>query len=444
MPELIESPHVLRNLMGNHFELIKRLDPLPRERGRTGEFRQKLISKFGEKCGYCSLATTVDAAHLIPLEIGGTTEEENLILLCRKCHSHFDAGALSIRAMLEVAKEWRSGTPLVMPRSPLADIRPPSPTITEPPSSVGKALERVLLLQKDRKWVKAIGLIDDLLKDSGVFHLPGCYYLLIKRAELTRRRAARGVLEEALRSLQDIDQNKLPEKYWPVFYYEYGYVQRLRGYHAEAARLYHLSGEAAVKMEKSSIPPLGYIAASVNEILCRIAERESLTQEEVRDFENRLNELERTSARHGQYWGGRWALNCAAHRLQLLLKISDKNGSWWALERLRDLYYRSDLSSGWDSGARQSVSLLEGLTRTFFPHDSSDLDTGIGLLARSFVTRLGPRQRPEGIRDVGFGLIDGFRKKVETSMEQTCLVLEGLMNRTLDGTSVLWSWRVKV
>ena len=123
------------------------------------------------------------------------------------------------------------------------------------------------------------------------------------------------------------------------------------------------------------------------------------------------------------------------------LKKRDKDGSWKALRELQDLYYRSDLRSGWDSAGRQTMSSLEGLTLLLFPCDDSDLDKGIGLLSRSFMTRLGPRQRPEGIRDVALGLVVGLRGKGLRTMEEMCSVLEGLMNQTMDGTSVLWPWR---
>ena len=92
---------------------------------------------------------------------------------------------------------------------------------------------------------------------------------------------------------------------------------------------------------------------------------------------------------------------------------------------------------------RQSCRIATGLTRVLFPLDHYDLDNGIGLLSRAFMTRLGSRQRPEGIRDVVLGLIVGLRAKGLRTMEETCAVtvLEGLMNQTMDGTSILWPWR---
>lgn len=76
-----------------------------------------------------------------------------------------------------------------------------------------------------------------------------------------------------------------------------------------------------------------------------------------------------------------------------------------------------------------------------FPRDRVDLETGIALLARAFVTRTGLRQRPEGIRDAGFGLIEGCRKTEGKLSRNTVDAIERIMNQTIDGTSVLWPWR---
>jgi len=440
MLETIESTYLIRKRLGNHLMLLKNLDPLRQERQLTRKWRRILIDKFGTTCGYCAASRGVDTAHLIPLEIGGTTVCENLILLCSGCHERFDTGRVSIHAMSEVANEWRRGMVSASPRPALDDMRPPSPTFTEPLGSIRGVLHKISDFQTQRKYVKATKFIDQYLANSRPINSER-YYLLIKRAELTRRRSARGVLDEALYSLQALKLNKLPERYLPWFYYEYAYVQRLRGNHDGAANLMRRSAEVSQKIEKSGRLSLGFIAASVNEILCQMAIRDSLTEIQVRDFRDRLDELRKVAAEHGQYWGGRWALNCVAHKLQVRLKKRDKDGSWKELTELRTLYYQSDIRSGWDSAARQTMSLMEGLTRVLFPCDDSDLNRGIDLLSRSFMTRLGSRQRPEGIRDAGLGLIVGLRVKGLRKMEETCTVLEGLMNQTMDGTSVLWPWR---
>jgi hypothetical protein len=295
-------------------------------------------------------------------------------------------------------------------------------------------------MANDRKYVKATKLINERLDEERTTGA-GLIYLLIKRAELTRRRSAHGMVQRALDFLKDINPKSVPPKFRPVFFYELGYVHRLLGKHADAAPFMRSSVEASRKLGKGSLPGLDYVAALDNEIFCEMASLHKLTNRQVEEFEGRVNELKAIAVKHGGYWGGRWASNCAASALQVRIKAADSAGSWEALSHVRKAYFDWDLSKGWDAAARQSMSQLEGLVKVLFPRTDADLDSGTGLLARSFLSRLGHRQRPEGIRDVGFGLAKGLRKKGARDIKCTAELLESLMSRTVDGTSVLWPWR---
>ena len=200
--------------------------------------------------------------------------------------------------MSEVANEWRCGTVSASPRPPLDDVRPPNPTLTEPPGSIRGLLHKISGFQTQTKYVKATDFIDQYLANCRLVDSER-YYLLIKRAELTRRRSARGVLGEALRCLKTIELDRLPEFYWPYFYYEQAYVSRLQGNHAEAARLMRRSAEVSKQIGQSGKPSLGFVAASVNEILCQMAIRDYLTKTQAQDFDHRLDELRKIAAEHG-------------------------------------------------------------------------------------------------------------------------------------------------
>ena len=283
---------------------------------------------------------------------------------------------------------------------------------------------------------KAIKTIDLKLLDSNLNN-NARLYLWRKKAELTRRRSARGVIAEALNILQNVDVKEIPPKQQPIFFYELGYVHRLGGNHSEAAQIYRKSAEASKKIDSI----LECIAASVNEILCLLAAKDSLSRKKAIEIIDRLNNFKKKAEEYGGYWGGRWALNCAGHKLQVCLKWGDKEQSWKALTQLKNQYFKSDLRNGWDAASRQSISLLEGLVRTMFPRDDVDIDVGIGLLARAFATRLGPRQRPEGIRDVGFALVKVIRKTDKKLPKDTIDLIERLMKQTMDGTSYLWPYK---
>jgi hypothetical protein len=434
---LIESSKALRKYLGDHLSKIKRLDPLPSERQLTAKFRKVLVKKHGKRCGYCGRRGKVEAAHIVPLEIGAKTKN-NLILLCKPCHKAYDNGAVSIKSMKKVAGRWRNGS--VGRRQMLVVPVPPNPTVELPPSGVRRFLKIILQLQSDCKYEMALDEVDQKLTDSQITRSTRVY-LEIKRAELTRRKAAKGVVKQALRLLDKIDVSRVPRKYQPVFYYEFAYIHRLLGLHDEALKLLRCGSAALSKQSKKQRSQVAKVAGGVNEILCQVAKKDKMTKKEAKNFESKLRRLEKASKREGGYWGGRWMLNCAAHTLQIRLKAKDRRGSWKALKRLRNMYLNSDIKKGWDIAGRQTLSQLEGLVRVLFPNDKDDLDVGVGLLARSVVTRLGNRQRPEGIRDTGLGLEIGLRKRKKRGFLRTAGKLKNLMSQTLDGTSVLWPYR---
>lgn len=442
MADPIDSSYMLRSRLGHHLTTMKNLDPLVKQRNKTRVLRRQLLRKYGKACAYCGRRRKVDTAHIEPLEIGGPTTAENLILLCTPCHKEYDNGAASIKEMLAVADRWKRRGPPAPSRAGLRVAVPPEPTMTRSPASVSRVLSEVLVLQMERKYRKAVKTINGELAHSSSADA-GRLYLMIKRAELMRRRSGRGTVKQALQYIEEIKPAEVPHQYLLVFYYEYGYIHRLMGHHVEAARLMKLSADASQKQTKDSILPIDFVAASANELLCLMADKESLTAKDAKTFERSFNELEVLSRKHGGYWGGRWAVNCATHKLQVQLKSGNKKASWRTLKALRECYFSLDVHTGWDAGGRQSVSQLEGLTRVLFSRSNEDLETGIGLLARSFLSRLGPRQRPEGVRDAGFGLSRGLRKKGGATCTKTSLVLENLMNQTMDGTSVIWPWKAE-
>jgi hypothetical protein len=295
-------------------------------------------------------------------------------------------------------------------------------------------------MQRERKFFKAIKTVIGALDNDKLTETEQTY-LLIKRAELFRRRSARGVVQQALEYLLEITPQKIPARYRPVYYYELNYVHRLLGNHNEAAQVIRLSAKASLACSGSQ-PQVDYVAALANELLCNLSGIAKLSTNQARQFEKKLTELRVIAEKCGEYWGGRWALNCAAHTLQVRIKANDERGSWKLLEELKNIYFDSDVTNGWDSGGYQTISSLEGLIHVLFPQSYEDIHTGVGLLARSFMTRLGPRQRPEGIRDAGFGLSIGMCKTKDKSLIHLSKYIEKLMKQTVDGTSVLWPWRL--
>ena len=432
---LIETSSQVKKALGNHLHVIKELDPLPEQREKTKSLRKQLVKQFGERCALCSSNDKVQAAHIVPLEIGSTTDINNLILLCRKHHSLYDTGHLSINSMIQVARDWRNGKSLS--GNIFVENVNVKAAITEPPASIKDTFDQVLVFQRERKLKKASDLLKGMLGNRAISK-KDANYLFVKLAEITRRRDAQGVLRQARFYINKVDLNCLHRKYLSVFYYENFYIHRLTGFHAKAQQMANLSAESSLKENKGKAIPLGYVAARTNALLCELTQYDKPNSSQLKYFVSELDKLEEIAQHHGQYWGGRWALNCAAHRLQVYLKAKNEK-SLLELENLRNLYYEMDIRTGWDSGGLQSISLLEGLTNVSFSELSSDIKKGVRLLARSFLSRLKRSQRFEGIRDAGFGLAIGFSKLGKYS--KTASILTDVMNRTIDGTSYIWPWK---
>jgi len=434
----IESATVLIRQLGSDLAIIKKLDPLRRSRDETKNFRLRLLREYDTKCGCCTQSfkrDELEIAHIIPLEIGGLTIDSNLIVLCKTCHRSYDSGHWSINCMTQVAENWRKGI-LTEPRPKLGLIKDIPPVRFFPPESVRGLLADVSQMQVMRKFVKAINLIATYIAENPT-NADDRIYLLIKQAEMHRRRSAQGTAHQALRTLNEINPSDVPSESRSHFYYELGYVHRLLGKHQDASALMRLSADSS-RHEQEGLPGVDYVAALGNEILCRMAMEQKPDEKMSKDFEKDFDNLKKIALRSGTYWGWRWALNCAMHALQVRIKANDSRGSWKRLQQVRNDYFNSDLSKGWDIAARPTMTSIEGLVRILFSKEDADLDLGIRLLARAFITRLGRRQRPEGIRDIGFALAIGLRKQAAASMQSTAQRLEKLMIATVDGTSVLW------
>jgi prephenate dehydrogenase len=55
--------------------------------------RRKVADDAGHRCGYCLsheriVGTIMDIEHIIPISLGGATEEDNLWLACSACNGH--------------------------------------------------------------------------------------------------------------------------------------------------------------------------------------------------------------------------------------------------------------------------------------------------------------------------------------------------------------------
>ncbi|MEZ5378818.1 MAG: HNH endonuclease [Acidimicrobiales bacterium] len=70
-----------------------------RKRLHQAEFRQRVLRAYRRSCGFCSLKHTelLDAAHIKPDGLGGSTATSNGLALCKIHHAAFDQQIVGIR-----------------------------------------------------------------------------------------------------------------------------------------------------------------------------------------------------------------------------------------------------------------------------------------------------------------------------------------------------------
>jgi 5-methylcytosine-specific restriction endonuclease McrA len=53
---------------------------------RWDAIRRKVLRNSGGVCGACGKDGAVEVDHIIPRHLGGSSEPDNLMAVCRKCH----------------------------------------------------------------------------------------------------------------------------------------------------------------------------------------------------------------------------------------------------------------------------------------------------------------------------------------------------------------------
>ena len=52
--------------------------------------RKKKAAEHIKQCAFCGTKKNLEEHHMIPLSMGGTNDELNLIFLCKDCHNSLD------------------------------------------------------------------------------------------------------------------------------------------------------------------------------------------------------------------------------------------------------------------------------------------------------------------------------------------------------------------
>ncbi|NQU84037.1 MAG: HNH endonuclease, partial [Parcubacteria group bacterium] len=204
----------------------------------------------GKKCAVCGKNNLkIAAAHIEPLEVGGVTTEENIILLCSKsinsdapgCHELFDDGLSSIK-QIEKLKNSKC-------LCECGAIRNQMMKLWEKRKNEQNSLQQLI---SKRHWGIALKL---LKKQNNNIQNEKQFRIIIQEAEINRKRTAKDGLKKAKNILNFISNSiqSVPVELHSQFYYESGYVHLLRGEHALALKQFEMSeGCATNNIEKTA------------------------------------------------------------------------------------------------------------------------------------------------------------------------------------------------
>jgi len=440
----IESTDQLRKVLETRglLSVVKRLDM--KDRADNQAYRKRLEGKYRSRkakkpvCAYCGdHDRSLYVSHIEPVEIGGPTTENNLVLLCKSCHGAFDKGAVSISEMKKIAERWTCRRRRSLEESSSV------PEMTKPPAALRKFVCDIRKMERERSGQAGVRQIATRLRDTGLKKAHRTY-LGILQAEMIRRGAGRKAIDKAMNKLETVPLSEVPPECRGYYCYERGYLLRLAGRHNQACCWMKQGAREARRRTGAHRAGVDYVAASVNVILCEVASQSRITPQKAKGLLRRIDQLASVARKNGGYWGGRWELNCAVQTLQVHIRADHKRGSWKALNKMVKTFEGYDATTGWGEADRQTISLLRGVVHARFHRNCAELADGVRLLARSFMSRIKDnRQKPEGIRDVGIELARALARYTRGDAERIRVArqLEDVITKVVDGTSVLWPQR---
>jgi 5-methylcytosine-specific restriction endonuclease McrA/tRNA threonylcarbamoyladenosine modification (KEOPS) complex Pcc1 subunit len=420
------------------------------------------------KCTDCKANNiSLVAHHIEPLEVGGKTDGDrqysNLILLCKTCHEKVHKGLISIDKLRELKNKEIPKNGVF--RKELTHVR----GIPDTAQTIHNEIQP--LIQK-RFFAKAINIIDcyqSTISDND----QAKYYLLIKKAELTRRRPGKNMRRKALEDLNAIEnENVLGLANKLRLYNERAFIYRLLGCHSKAIsdsdRVIRLFNErknnSGYKSDKEGQYQHEHVVASLCKLTCEL----SLTKnvDNLEKFIGRLETLQNNINQIGEYWKGRCMLNIISNKLKIYIKAKDackrnninQIGEYWkgrcmlniisnklkiyikakdacksrkTLKELRSLYFKSDVTNGWTESLMDTVSQLTGLVTANFQSSDEEKEESRRLLARAFNARINNNEYFGDIRDIGFALANVIED------DEAADEIRVTMNKTIDGASFI-------
>ena len=441
----LDSNYLLRKSLSKEVEqLIKEYDKKEYERNNTGTVRKSVKKNDPTGCATCEARNIdLEAHHIEPIEVGGQTKEKNIIMLCKKnCHEKVHKGLISI-IRLNKLKNLKGEEREEFKKTIFCNYQASDSNVPELAKPI---LEKIKQWEQKRRFNKAVSYIECSLPkidDGKTEGMNAKYHLLIKEADIMRRRAGKGMRGKALAILNDEvfpNINKLNHANKLRFYNERAFIYRLLGCHKKAI----IDSEMVIELYKDKHRDIHeYVVASLCKLMCDIAPKDKgWVEENKQELIKKLAELQKkVNKLDDEYWKGRCTLSIVLNKLKIYIKAGDWRLSWKTLEKLQRLYFESDVEHGWTESIMDTVSQLNGLVHVYFAGTNGkpqeeDRREGRRLLARAFNARVCDKKEYFGdVRDIGFAL-EKVIKDIDQS-KNAAQKIKNTMEETVDGASFM-------
>jgi hypothetical protein len=264
----------------------------------------------------------------------------------------------------------------------------------------------------------------------------------IKEIEILRRSCGIGALERASRlwkglSPEACDSEQPSERSWR--YYEGGYVALLLGHPRLALERF----QTALSVDSENDGPLPeregpWLSAAGMVAQCLIADgRINSDWLEIRQIMARADEIIRRS-RTGGDTKERWKDNWRWHDVRIYLVRGDKDSCMKALRRAQSAAQTCNLDTKHDRLGLAIRLSIEGAAASAWAQTPEEAAAALGTLAQALILQIYQQRRyPEMIRDVLYGISHCLRKQDEVNASELASRIEGIANRTRDGSSWL-------
>ncbi len=452
---LNSSPEI-KKALGTTYEYLKEFDQLPKERLETTKLKKELwMINPNRICAACGVPESknirLEAAHVEALEECGTTWIENLLPLCRRygvkgreqgCHTLFDDGHISVNRIKELRKNWMTNN-LDIIRDNLEKSWEQNDQQT---MNMGTgSTDEIQSVVNRGHYRKAIGIIKRKISQKNLKEHDKIRYK-IKILELNRRRTAKKALEDAEKMYDELMKSNIPSDLKSWFYYESGYLFKIKGDHKQARKNFVKSFETSTFKKNDDHAK----QAAALSLILQSAIPELLWQKNTEKISNkkyhmRLNELEKeldnvekiASKAHNMH-GMRWVSTCKWHKALFQVVKGDIKQAYINLLHSQEDWHERTVGTGLTLASRPHINAIAGIV---YGHkgNKEDARNAMVFLSRAMIGLLGKnRLRPEGIRDIFFTMSKCLELLGDKHKKNHVIKLSEVTNSIQDGSSWIY------